>query len=307
MDLRDILVMSPEVEAAVAEHRPVVALESVMVAHGLPYPINIETGLKMEKIIRENGAIPATIAMLGGKLKVGLTEEELRYVGSPDNHLAKASRRDLPVLAALGRDSATTVSATIIAASMAGIEIMTAGGLGGVHRGAQRTMYISTDLEELAHTPVMVLCAGPKAILDLGLTLEYLETKGVPVVGYQTDDFPAFFTRKSGFSVDYCLDTPEQVALAFKMERRMGYPGGMVVTNPIPQEYAMEGELVWKAIDEAQREAEEQGIAGKEVTPFLLSRVSKLTEGSSVEANLQLSYANCVVVAQIAKAYAKIK
>ena len=228
--------IAPEVQQAVAEGRPVVALESTIISHGMPYPQNVETALNVEKIIRENGAVPATIAIIGGRLKAGLTPQEIDYLGKSGHAVTKASRRDLPILVAEGRDGATTVTTTMMIAHMAGIRIFATGCIGGVHRGAETTMDISADLEELAQTPVMVVCAGAKSILDLGLTLEYLETKGVPVIGYGTKELPAFYTRSSGFGVDYELDTPEEVATAFHVKQVLGQEGGLLVTNPIPEE-----------------------------------------------------------------------
>ena len=232
--------ISPEVSAALAAGKPVVALESTIISHGMPYPQNVKTALEVEQIIRDNGAVPATIAIIGGRLKAGLTPEEIEYFGKKGPEIAKASRRDLPVLVAEGKDGATTVTTTMIIAHMAGISVFATGGIGGVHRGAQQTFDISADLEELAHTPVMVVCAGAKSILDLGLTLEYLETHGVPVIGYGTRELPAFYTRKSGFAVDYEIDTPAELAKAFYVKQDMGLGGGMLVTNPIPEEYSME-------------------------------------------------------------------
>ena len=232
--------ISPEVKQALEEGKPVVALESTIISHGMPYPKNVETALLVEQTIRDNGAVPATIAVIGGRLKAGLTKEEIEYLGKTGRGVAKASRRDLPALVARGADGATTVTTTMIIAHMAGISIFATGGIGGVHRGAETTMDISADLEELAKTPVMVVCAGAKSILDLGLTLEYLETKGVPVIGFGTEELPAFYTRRSGFGVDYRVDSAEELAAFFRAQRELGYPGGMLVTNPIPEEYAMD-------------------------------------------------------------------
>ena len=282
-----------------------VALESTIISHGMPYPQNVETALKVEKIIRDHGAVPATIAIIGGRLKAGLTEEEIEYFGKKGQSIHKASRRDLAVLCARGEDGATTVATTMIIAHMAGIKIFATGGIGGVHRGAETTMDISADLEELAQTPVMVVCAGAKSILDLGLTLEYLETKGVPVLGYGTKELPAFYTRTSGFSVDYQMDTPEELAAAFKAQQDMGFKGGMLVTNPIPEEYAMPLETINAAIDQAIAECNKKGIHGKETTPFLLARVAELTGGNSLASNIQLVFNNAKVAALTAKAYAE--
>ena len=242
--MNNYLEISPEVQAALAEGKPVVALESTIISHGMPYPQNVETAMNVERIVRENGAVPATIAIIGGKLKAGLSADGIEYLGKKGYDVTKASRRDLPVLVARGEDGATTVATTMIIAAMAGIRVFATGGIGGVHRGAEVTMDISADLEELARTPVLVVCAGAKSILDLGLTLEYLETKGVPVIGYGTDELPAFYTRKSGFGVDYRLDTPDEVAAAFRAKLEMGLGGGMLVTNPIPEQYSMDPNVI---------------------------------------------------------------
>ena len=296
----------PEVAAAIADGRPVVALESTIISHGMPYPQNVETALKVEQIIRENGAVPATIAVIGGRLKAGLSPEEIEYFGKKGRAIAKASRRDLAVLCARGEDGATTVTTTMIIAHMAGIKIFATGGIGGVHRGAQTTMDISADLEELAHTPVMVICAGAKSILDLGLTLEYLETRGVPVLGYGTKELPAFYTRHSGFSIDYEVDSPEELARAFKVQADLGFTGGMLVTNPIPEEYSMPKDVIDAAIDRAIRECEEKGIRGKDTTPFLLARVAELTGGDSLASNIQLVFNNARLAARTAAAYCNL-
>ena len=300
MSLNKYLDVSPEVAAAVAEGRPVVALESTIISHGMPYPQNVETALKVESIIRENGAVPATIAILGGRLKAGLTAGEIEYLGKQGTAVHKASRRDLAVLCARGADGATTVTTTMIIAHMAGIQIFATGGIGGVHRGAETTMDISADLEELAQTPVMVVCAGAKSILDLGLTLEYLETHGVPVIGYGTEELPAFYTRKSGFGVDYRIDSPAELAAAFKASQDMGLKGGMLVTNPIPEEFSMDPAVINKAIDEAVAEARAQGIHGKETTPFLLARIKDITGGDSLDSNIQLVFNNARLAAKTA-------
>ena len=292
--------IAPEVAEALAAGKPVVALESTIISHGMPYPQNVETALNVEKIIRENGAVPATIAVIGGRLKAGLSKDEIDYLGKTGTKVAKASRRDLPILVAEGRDGATTVTTTMIIAHMAGIKIFATGGIGGVHRGAQQTFDISADLEELAHTPVMVVCAGAKSILDLGLTLEYLETHGVPVIGYGTEELPAFYTRKSGFKVDYRIDTPAELAKAFHVKREIGLEGGMLVTNPIPEEYSMDHEVINKAIDEAVEEAKKLGIHGKETTPFLLAKIKDLTGGDSLASNIQLVYNNARLAARTA-------
>ena len=299
-ELNRYLDVAPEVAKAVAEGRPVVALESTIISHGMPYPQNVETALQVEKIIREHGAVPATIAILGGRLKAGLTPEEIDYLGRTGAGVTKTSRRDLPVIVAKGMDGATTVTTTVMIAHRAGMRVCATGGIGGVHRGAETTMDISADLEELAQTPVMVVCAGAKSILDLGLTLEYLETKGVPVIGYQTKELPAFYTRHSGFSVDYELDSPAELAAAFRCQREMGLKTGMLVTNPIPEQYSMDSAVINDAIDKAIAEAAEQGIHGKATTPFLLARVKDLTGGDSLESNIRLVYNNAALAAETA-------
>ena len=289
-----------EVAQAVAQGKPVVALESTIISHGMPYPQNVETAMVVEKIIRDHGAIPATIAIIGGLLKAGLTPEEIEYFGKKGQAIAKASRRDLAALCAKGEDGATTVTTTMMIAHMAGISIFATGGIGGVHRGAQQTFDISADLEELAHTPVMVVCAGAKAILDLPLTLEYLETHGVPVVGYGTKELPAFYTRHSGLEVDYRFDTPKEAADMFCAQKELGLQGGILVTNPIPKEYSMDAQVINNAIDEAIKEMDEKGIHGKECTPFLLAKVASLTGGHSLASNIQLVFNNAGLAAEIA-------
>ena len=300
MDLKQYLDMSPEVAEALAAGKPVVALESTIISHGMPYPQNVETALRVEETIRENGAVPATIAIIGGRLKAGCTREDIEHLGRSGTAVTKASRRDLAVLTARGMDGATTVTTTMMIAHMAGIRIFATGGIGGVHRGAQRTMDISADLEELSHTPVMVVCAGAKSILDLGLTLEYLETHGVPVLGYGTEELPAFYTRHSGFKVDYRVDSPEELARIFRTSGELGLQGGILVTNPIPEAYSMDPAVINAAIDQAVAEAEEKGIHGKEITPFLLARVKDLTGGDSLESNIQLVLNNAALAARTA-------
>ena len=306
MNLNKYLDVNPEVAEAVRSGKPVVALESTIISHGMPYPQNVETALNVERIIRENGAVPATIAIIGGRLKAGLTPEEIEYFGKKGTAIAKASRRDLAVLCAKGEDGATTVTTTMIIAHMAGIRIFATGGIGGVHRGAETTMDISADLEELAHTPVMVVCAGAKSILDLGLTLEYLETKGVPVLGYGTEELPAFYTRQSGFRVDYRVDSPEELAKIFKTQNDLSLGGGMLVTNPIPEEFSMPKAVIDAAINQAIAECKEKGIHGKETTPFLLARVSELTGGDSLASNIRLVYNNAKLAALTAVEYCKL-
>ena len=299
--------IAPEAAQALAQGRPVVALESTIISHGMPYPQNVETAQAVEQIVREGGAVPATIAIIGGRLKAGLTAEEIEYFGKKGSQIAKASRRDLPVLIARGQDGACTVTTTMMIAHMAGISVFATGGIGGVHRGAETTMDISADLEELAHTPVMVVCAGAKSILDLGLTLEYLETHGVPVLGYGTRELPAFYTRHSGFAVDYQVDSPEELAAAFRASLELGFDGGMLVTNPIPEEYSMDPGVINAAIDEALRQAGARGIHGKETTPFLLAKVKELTGGDSLDSNIQLVFNNARLAAQTAAELAAMR
>ena len=299
--------ISPEVQQALAEGKPVVALESTIISHGMPYPKNVETALLVEKTIRDNGAVPATIAIIGGRLKAGLSPEEIEYLGKSGRKVAKVSRRDLAAIVARGADGATTVTTTMIIAHMAGIRVFATGGIGGVHRGAQETFDISADLEELANTSVMVICAGAKSILDLGLTLEYLETHGVTVIGYGTDELPAFYTRKSGFGVDYELDTPEQLAKAFHVKRELGLRGGLLVTNPIPAEYSMDKAVIDKAIAEAVEDAKKDGIHGKATTPYLLAKIKDLTGGDSLDSNIQLVFNNARLGAAAAVELSKLE
>ena len=296
----EYLSVASEVAEALAAGRPVVALESTIISHGMPYPQNVDTALRVEQTVRDNGAVPATIAIIGGKLKAGLSHEDIEYIGRKGMKITKASRRDLPVLVARGADGATTVATTMIIAAMAGIKVFATGGIGGVHRGAETTMDISADLEELAQTPAMVVCAGAKAILDLGLTLEYLETKGVPVIGFGTDELPAFYTRKSGFKVDYRIDTEQELAAAFSAKLNMGLKGGMLVTNPIPEQYSMNPEYINGVIDEAVKEAANLGIHGKELTPYLLDKVVEKTDGESLASNIQLVLNNAALAARTA-------
>lgn len=301
-NLHEYLKISPAVQKALDEGRPVLALESTIISHGMPYPQNLETARLCEAEARKHGVEPATVAIIHGKLCAGLTDEELEYLAKAGPEVAKASRRDLPILAARGADGATTVAATMIVAAMAGIRVFATGGIGGVHRGAEVTMDISADLEELARTPVAVVCAGAKSILDLGLTLEYLETKGVPVLGYRTETLPAFYTDESDFKVDYRMDSPEEIAAAVTAQRDMGYPGGMLITNPIPHQYAMPKDVIDAAINQALAEAKEQGVKGKATTPFLLARVCELTGGESLKSNIKLVLNNVALGAQIAAA-----
>ena len=301
-NLHEYLKISPAVQKALDEGRPVLALESTIISHGMPYPQNLETARLCEAEARKHGVEPATVAIIHGKLCAGLTDEELEYLAKAGPKVAKASRRDLPILAARGADGATTVAATMIVAAMAGIRVFATGGIGGVHRGAEVTMDISADLEELERPPVAVVCAGAKSILDLGLTLEYLETKGVPVLGYRTETLPAFYTDESDFKVDYRMDSPEEIAAAVTAQRDMGYPGGMLITNPIPHQYAMPKDVIDAAINQALAEAKEQGVKGKATTPFLLARVCELTGGESLKSNIKLVLNNVALGAQIAAA-----
>lgn len=299
--------INPEVKRALELGKPVVALESTIISHGMPYPQNVETALKVESIIRENGAVPATIAIIGGKLKAGLTKEEIEYLGKKGLEIPKASRRDLAVLCSKGSDGATTVTTTMMIADMAGIKFFATGGIGGVHRGAQQTFDISADLEELAGSNVMVCCAGAKAILDLPLTLEYLETHGVPVLAYGTKELPAFYSIHSGLEVDYRMDSPEEIADAFRTHNELGLKGGMLLTNPIPEEYAMDDAVINKAIDDAIAEMEEKGVSGKNCTPFLLAKVAEITGGDSLESNIMLVFNNAQLMAKVACAYASAR
>ncbi len=302
MEFSKYLQLSPEVEAAKKAGRPIVALESTIISHGMPYPQNVETALNCQRICRENGAVPATCAIIGGKLCAGLTDAQIDYLGREGSKVTKASRRDLPLLCARGMDGATTVAATMIVAALAGIRVFATGGVGGVHRGAETTMDISADLEELAQTPVCVVCAGAKSILDLGLTMEYLETKGVPVIGYGTDELPAFYTRSSGFRVPWRCDAPKELAAAIRVQQALGYAGGMLVVNPIPKEYSMDADVINRAIDQAIADANRLGIKGKETTPYLLARIKDLTGGDSLASNIQLVYNNVRLAAAIAAA-----
>ena len=298
--------INKEVKDALDAGRPVVALESTIISHGMPYPKNVETAFNVEKIIRDNGAVPATIAIIQGQLKVGLTKAEIEYLGQ-SKAVIKTSRRDIPFIVAKKLDGATTVATTMIIANLAGIKVFATGGIGGVHRGAEKSFDISADLQELAQTNVAVVCAGAKAILDLGLTLEYLETHGVPVVGFGTNELPAFYTRKSGFKVDYGVDNTEELAVAVKAKWDLGLKGGIVIANPIPEQYEMDYDVITRAINEAIREAEIKGIKGKESTPYLLAKVNEITGGKSLEANIQLVYNNARVGAQLAFGLAKLR
>ncbi|MFZ1890917.1 MAG: pseudouridine-5'-phosphate glycosidase [Formosimonas sp.] len=301
--MKNYLDISPEVAAALAENRPVVALESTIISHGMPYPQNVQTALEVEATVRASGATPATIAIIDGRLKAGLSVDEIEQLGQAGHAVAKVSRRDLPFIIAKQAMGATTVATTMMIAHMAGIKVFATGGIGGAHRGAQTSFDVSADLQELARTPVAVVCAGAKSILDLGLTLEYLETHGVPVVGYQTALLPAFFTRDSAFKVDYQLDSAAQIAQAMHAARALNLSAGMVIANPIPEQYAMPTASIDAAIDQALREADEQQILGKQATPFLLARVCELTGGDSLSSNIQLVLNNARLASAIAVAY----
>ena len=305
-ELGRYLDIKPEVAEALRQGKAVVALESTIISHGMPYPRNVETALEVERLVRENGAEPATIAILGGRLKIGLTRQEIEHLGQAPN-VIKTSRRDIPFIVAKGLDGATTVASTMILAAMAGIAIFATGGIGGVHRGATQTFDISADLQELAHTDVAVVCAGAKSILDIGLTLEYLETNGVPVVGYGTDEMPAFYTRKSGFSVDYRVDNVEELAQAIRAKWAMGLAGGLIVANPIPEAYEMPSQVINDAIERAILDAEREGIRGKASTPYLLAKVKEQTEGDSLDANIQLVYSNAQLAARLAVALSRLQ
>ncbi len=304
--LEKYLEISTEVKNALENNIPVVALESTIISHGMPYPQNVETALKVESIVRENGGVPATIAIINGKLKAGLSHEEIELLGKEGEKVTKVSRRDLAYIVANKLNGATTVATTMIIAKMAGIKIFATGGIGGVHRGAETTMDISADLLELAQTNVAVVCAGAKSILDLGLTLEYLETHGVPVLGNKTKNFPAFYTRESGFQLDYAVNSPEEFANILKSKWDLGLNGGVVIANPIPEEYAMDFNTITNAINEAIKEEKALGIKGKASTPFLLDKIQKLTGGDSLNSNIQLVFNNTKLATQIATELCKL-
>ncbi|MCX7570940.1 pseudouridine-5'-phosphate glycosidase [Tumebacillus sp. DT12] len=304
--MKSYLELHPEVEQALQEGRPVVALESTIISHGMPYPENVQTAREVEAIIREQGAVPATIGIMNGKIKIGLSDEELEAFGSSKD-VMKVSRRDLPYVVSQQKNGATTVAATMIGAQLAGISVFVTGGLGGVHREGEVTMDISADLTELAQTSVAVVCAGAKSILDIGRTLEYLETQGVPVIGYRTDDFPAFYTRKSGYGVDCRLDSPEETAALLKAKWDLGLAGGLVIANPVPEADALDEQEMEANIERALSEAKQLGIKGKDVTPFLLGKMKEITQGRSLVTNIALVKHNALVGAQIAKEYARLK
>ena len=298
--------VAEEVKKALAEGKAVVALESTIISHGMPYPQNVETALRVEEEVRKNGAVPATIAIIDGIPTVGCNRDEIEKLGKAGLTVTKVSRRDIPIVIAKGLNGASTVASTMILAEKAGVKIFATGGIGGVHRGAEKTMDISADLDELSKTNVTVVCAGAKSILDLNLTMEYLETKGVAVIGYGTDELPAFFTRESGIKVGYRMDTPKEIAESMKAKEDMGLEGGMLVTNPIPEEYSMDVEVIGEAIDKAVKEAEEKGVKGKDITPFLLDKIQKITGGNSLASNIQLVLNNARLASQIAVELSKL-
>ena len=300
-DLYKYLEISKEVKEALSKNIPVVALESTIISHGMPYPKNLDVAHMCEKCVRENGAIPATIAIINGKIKVGLDEADLELLAKTGRGVEKVSRRDIPYVIASGKCGATTVSATMFFASLAGIKIFATGGIGGVHRGASNTFDISADLEELAHTNVAVVCAGAKAILDLAKTKEYLETKGVLVVGYKTNSLPSFYNSKSDYSVDVRLDSPKEIADMLKIKWDLGLDGSILITNPIERKYELDKDVMDKAIDDAIKEMDKLGITGKDTTPYLLAKICELTKGESLESNIKLVLNNCALASQIAK------
>ena len=305
MNLKNYLDIAPEVKSAVEAGKPVVALESTILSHGMPYPENLTFAAEVERIIRAEGAIPATMAIIDGRMKVGLSAGELELMCKGEN-VAKVSRRDLPILLATGGTGATTVASTMILASLAGIPVFATGGIGGVHRGATTTRDISADLQELAHTPVAVVCAGAKMILDIGLTLEYLETMGVPVLGYNTDQFPAFYCRKSGFGVDYTAKSAAEIAKIARTKWDLGLAGGMLIGNPVPEEYALDFDEMSAVIDKALAAAEKDHVHGKNITPYLLAHIVEYTGGKSLATNIQLAYNNARLAAKVAVELAKL-
>ena len=304
MKLNDFIDIHPEVENAIENKQPIVALESTIISHGMPYPKNVETAFMVEETVRSNKAIPATIAIINGRLKVGLTNEEIEFLAT-NEEVKKVSRRDLPITIAQQLSGSTTVASTMIIASLARIAVFATGGIGGVHRGAENSMDISADLEELAKTNVCVVCAGPKAILDIGLTLQYLETKGVPVIGYKTSELPAFYSSESGFDVDYKIDSALEIAEILKTKWNLLIDGGVLVANPIPIAFELETSVMDEAIRQAIIDADNENITGKEITPYLLSKVNEITQGKSLEANIKLIQNNAALAAKIALHYSK--
>ncbi len=303
--LENYLCIKDNVKLALKENKPVVALESTIISHGMPYPQNVETAMEVERIVLENGAIPATIAIIDGKLKVGLTYEEIDFLGKSKD-IIKTSIRDMPYIVANNLHGATTVATTMRIASLANIKVFATGGIGGVHRGAEKTFDISADLDELSLTNVAVVCAGAKSILDLGLTLEYLETRGVPVLGYNTKELPAFYTTKSGFSVDYEVKSPDEIAKMLKVKWDLNLNGGVVIANPIPEEYSMDYDFINSSIEKALKLAKEKNIKGKDTTPFLLSQIKDITSGNSLDSNIKLVYNNAKLAALIAVEMCKL-
>jgi len=296
----------PEIKTAIDQGKPIVALESTIISHGMPYPKNVETAKEVEKMVRDNGAIPATIAILGGRLKVGLNDQELEYLGKSGLKVTKASRRDIPFIVSRGEDGATTVAATMIISELAGISLFATGGIGGVHRDGENSMDVSADLNELSNTNVSVICAGIKSILDIGRTLEYLETMGVPVVGYQTDHVPAFYARSSGYGVDYRANSANEIAASLKAKYDMGLNGGALITNPVPEKFALNPNDIEKTINEAIQEMNKRGITGKDTTPFLLARIAEQTKGESLDTNIKLVLNNAKLAAEIAAELCKL-
>ena len=305
MNLKEYLSITPEISAAIRDGKPVVALESTILSHGMPYPENVSFAAEVEKVVRAEGAVPATTALIDGRIKVGLSPAELQTMCRAQN-VGKVSRRDMATYLAMKQNGATTVATTMICAAMAGVKVFATGGIGGVHRGGEVTMDVSADLQELKQTPVAVVCAGAKQILDIGRTLEYLETMGVPVLGNGTSDFPAFYCRKSGFGVDYAAKDESEIASIIKMKWDLGLEGGVLIGNPIPEEYALDYDYMEGVINEALAEADEKGVRGKDITPFLLARIKEITKGVSFASNVQLAYNNARVAAKIAKALCKL-
>lgn len=299
--------IAPQVQQALKNNRPVVALESTIISHGMPYPSNVQTALTVEQIVRDVGCTPATVAVIEGVLTVGCSESEIELLGKRGTSVTKVSRRDLPVVISKKMFGATTVAGTMYAASLAGIDVFATGGIGGAHRNSENTMDVSADLDELQQTDVMVVCAGAKSILDIGLTLECLETRGVPVIGYNTDEMPAFYTQRSGYKVDYKLNSAREIAEAFHAKKQLGLHGGMLVVNPIPDAFAMDPDYIDDNINRAVAEAEKLGIGGKQLTPFLLDKIQKLTGGASLAANIQLVYNNVRLACAVAKELCKLK
>ena len=305
MQMKDYLDVLPEIQEALDHNKPVVALESTILSHGMPFPENVGFAAEVEKVVRAEGAIPATTALINGRIKIGLSPSELETMCRAEN-VGKVSRRDMPTYLAMKKNGATTVATTMICAAMAGIKVFATGGIGGVHRGGEVTMDISADLQELKQTSVAVVCAGAKQILDIGRTLEYLETMGVPVIGNGTSDFPAFYCRKSGFGVDYAAKNEAEIAAIIKTKWDLKLDGGVLIGNPIPEEYALDFDEMEQVINQALAEADEKGVRGKEITPFLLAKIKELTKGVSFASNVQLAYNNARVAAKISKELSKL-